>query len=219
MLFVKYSFYLLSKKINTHNIQLRYLFLYFYIYLKKTTFDTMFKEFLKNNQRRKQLIDKFAKIKNKPIETEQEKYEYLQYLLAKNGNTYYVNNSFDIEILTENLKEYYSNKQKVKIEFSELNDIKIINIYGNRKITNFLGLTKPVTIILGKFANTISYHFINSEWFNNPVIDEKNEKNNSLTSIFVDNIEVFILEHIESTIDKSLFEYASNDNYFVNCRK
>ncbi len=175
----------------------------------------MKKYFLENNQIRKQLSDKFHKTESRNFISDYEKIQYLEYLLALNGSIFYVQDLFDIEKFQENLKIYFEQKDKVEIQEQQYQDVKIFHIKGGQKVAKFLGLTKPISIIFKKRDNILSYYFLPTSWFEDPKIDPSIEKQSLISGLFVDNIENFILEYINSTIEKKLFVYATNDNYFI----
>lgn len=175
----------------------------------------MYKNFTENNQLRKKLIDKFYKVEKRELETEKEKIEYLQYILFSEGITFYITQTFDMELFFENIKTYFEQKNKIDFEVQDFGELKVFHLKGGQKLAKFIGLAKPTSLLVGKKGNALAYFFIPSEWFENPIVDQNSFKQSAISQLFVDNIETNILEYIQSTIDKELLIFATKDNYFV----
>lgn len=175
----------------------------------------MHKNFAENNQLRKELIDKFYKAEKREFKSENEKIEYLQFILFSEGFTFYIAQTFDMQLFFENIKDYFDQKNKIEFDLVDFGGIKVFHLKGGQKLAKFIGLVKPVSLVIGKKGNALAYSFIPSEWFDNPVVDQNSFKQSAISQLFVDNIETYILEYIQSTIDKELLIFATNENYFV----
>ncbi|MBN2892057.1 MAG: hypothetical protein JXL97_09335 [Bacteroidales bacterium] len=176
----------------------------------------MKKIFFEHNFLRKKLFEKFNDSVEDKMDNEEEKFEYLRYLLYAVGKSYYVPQNVDFNDLVEKLADWFTEQHKLKVEKLNVNDIQVLKTSASSKVAKMLGLSRPMALILDKNENYLSFMFLPPEWFDSPQIDKKLEKTGFFSNLFVDNIEKFIFEYLhEHNPNKSLLEFASSDNYFV----
>lgn len=176
----------------------------------------MQRNFFDQNQQRKELIEQFSEAENNLLLTEEDKFDYLKYLLFITGKSYYISNNIKIETISDALRHWFTDEHKLEVEEIEILEIKLLNLKPKKGIAKFLGISKPMTLVLRKNKTYFSFMFLQPEWLDEPKIDKKNEKTNFFSNLFVDNIEKFILEFInEKKSPTENYLFVSDKNYFV----
>ncbi len=176
----------------------------------------MQRNFFEHKQLRKQLIDTFSEAQEDLLVTDEDKFDYLRYLLFKIGKSYYISPDTELSDISEALKIWFETEHKLEVEQQEIIDLQILNLTPKKGIAKFLGISKPTSLVLYKNKTYFSYLFMSPEWFTEPKIDAKNEKTSIFSNLFVDNIEKFIFDFLmKSYSDKKILEYVSGENYFV----
>lgn len=172
--------------------------------------------FLENNNIRKQLIKKFSDCEEKILENQEDRCEYLRYLLYLNGNSFYVPQNIDLKLLVEELINWFKTEHNVDAVLTGCNQIKILTLNRNSKIAKFLNIDKQTSLILDKNDTYFSFMFIEPEWFKNPIVDKKLEKTNFFANFFNDNIDKFIFNYLYKQNNKQLeIDDFVGDNVFI----
>ncbi len=176
----------------------------------------MKKIFLQYNSIRKSLADKYADIQEQKIESDQEIYNYLNFLLFFNARSFYIPENTDFDELCGSLSKWLSDEHKLSVERSDIHDIITLKIVNTSKLAKFFGFSKPVSLVISKKGSYLSFFFIDTKWFDNPTYDKKLQKGSFFTNFFVDNIEKFIFDFLhQNNKNTNVLNYASNENFYV----
>ncbi|MBN2890547.1 MAG: hypothetical protein JXL97_01645 [Bacteroidales bacterium] len=176
----------------------------------------MQRNFFEHNQLRKELIERFSDAEKLLLVTEEDKFDYIRYLLFKIGKSYHISSNIKIEKISNALKKWFEDEHKLEVDVTEILDVKILFLKPKKGIAKFLGISKPMALVLDKNTTCFSFMFLQPEWFEEPKIDPKNEKSGFFSNLFVDNIEKFIFEFVHENESEAVkLKYVSNENYFV----
>jgi len=98
----------------------------------------MQRNFFEYKQLRKDLIEKFSDAESAVLSTDDEKFNYLRYLLYKIGESYYVSVDIKLEDIANSMRIWFEEEHDFKVDQTELSGIKILNIKKKKVLQNFL---------------------------------------------------------------------------------
>lgn len=174
----------------------------------------MQKFFSKLIEYKKELIREFEG-KSGSIEQDEKLVSYLKYLLIVFGESFFVKKDFDYDSFYKDLLLWLKEKQKLKVEAEELEEIKLLKLSQDAKILKMLGLTQPMMLTLFQFETNISFFLLPISWIDNPVIDTKLEKISFWSNFANGNIKKYITEYIFSQYSQKELNRVSANNYYA----